>query len=588
MENLMFDLKLTTISPVSLNKRLIESCDQLFRVYQQLSSVAPSLDFPGVHANGIRSLCSIIDKFASMIRQNLDKETIPFEQIIDVIELFGGMGEVVLKQRRIEIETKNDSNQLVDDSVFLRDVTVWWNFCKSNQSRLTTYFEKFTLFFIEPEIRLFISLIGKSFGFLSSTPALFGSLVSSSVNGAALSSLTYKGSLYYPLRTWSLFDNPVVNSVASWQASKYSVQATTVFIPRQDKWFIPSDGSPTQSKSIFSTSDDRSTFLDKKIRCRLLQSKIHQPNGKLVLHIAGGGFVMFKPEASEGAYLQYWVSHLDGTTFLSVDYTKLVTYPIAFQEVLDVYLWAIGLSNADQCTPESVLGFKPSKVVLCGDSAGSHLAFSILRSLHDIQANSPQGPRIPFPTGFVSFYTNMSVDKIQTSLSLSCFELALTPSVLLSIYGLLASGFVLDEDIHEIDDQTSVDQSHYSQPDFKRDNIRTWFRHGSNWFDCDPKELSKRLQKISKNTSKAYLKPLTSHDIDLLAEIPLYLVIGEYDFFLDGSVNLAKAWKGSVTLDVVKNLGHGFLSYSKISAQARKGCDIGLKRLRQALELPEN
>uniref|UniRef100_T1K1S8 Alpha/beta hydrolase fold-3 domain-containing protein n=1 Tax=Tetranychus urticae TaxID=32264 RepID=T1K1S8_TETUR len=403
MENLMFDLKLTTISPVSLNKRLIESCDQLFRVYQQLSSVAPSLDFPGVHANGIRSLCSIIDKFASMIRQNLDKETIPFEQIIDVIELFGGMGEVVLKQRRIEIETKNDSNQLVDDSVFLRDVTVWWNFCKSNQSRLTTYFEKFTLFFIEPEIRLFISLI---------------------VNGAALSSLTYKGSLYYPLRTWSLFDNPVVNSVASWQASKYSVQATTVFIPRQDKWFIPSDGSPTQSKSIFSTSNDSSTFVDKKIRCRLLQSKIHQPNGKLVLHIAGGGFVMFKPEASEGAYLQYWVSHLDGTTFLSVDYTKLVTYPIAFQEVLDVYLWAIGLSNADQCTPESVLGFKPSKVVLCGDSAGSHLAFSILRSLHDIQANSPQGPRIPFPTGFVSFYTNISYTECFTfNLWFACFRI---------------------------------------------------------------------------------------------------------------------------------------------------------------------
>lgn len=583
IENLITDLKITSISPISLNKKLIDSCDQLYRVYLELVSLAPNYDFPGVPHNGLRSLCRIIDKFSFIVRNNLLKEKVSFEQVIDVIELFRSMGETILKQKQIESTDQSDHNKSEDDSIFLKGVTLWWNFAKSNRTRLSTYFDKFTLFFIEPEVRNFIVLAGKSIGSLSSPPNLFGSFFSSSINGAALSSLTYNGSLYYPLRAWSLFDNPIVNSIASWQAYKYSVETSTVLIPRQEKWFIPFDGSPTQLRSNYMTANEFSLISNNKaVRCRLLRSKVHKPNGKLAIHFSGGGFVMFKPEANEGTYLQYWVGHLDGTTLLSVDYTKLVTYPVAFQEALDVYLWAVGLSDNPDCTPESILGFNPKEIVLCGDSAGSHLSFSILRALRDIQSLSPHGPRILFPVGFVSFYTNMTVDKDQPSLSLSCLELALTPSVLLSIYGLLASGFVLDDDV-SVTNETSLD--FYSKPDPFRDNIRTWLSHGRNWFDCDPIELTARLQKISHNASKAYLRPLTSNDIDSLADIPIYLIIGEYDFFLDGSVNLAKAWKGPVTLDVVANLCHGFLSYSKISAQARRGCDIGLKRIRQALKL---
>lgn len=241
---------------------------------------------------------------------------------------------------------------------------------------------------------------------------------------------------------------------------------------------------------------------------------------------------------------------------------------------MDAYLWLSGGSDE----VEQLLGFVPEEIVLVGDSAGSHLGFAVVRALDDMKKCLPPEEWVwRLPKSFVSFYSNMTIVANQCSLGFTCLESALTPSVILSLYGLIASGLVFDADEHE----RSLE--HYSKPNPIRDNSRTWIYHGKNWFDCNEKALKRRFDAIRKDTLKAYLRPMTERDVKRLAYLSLYVVVGEYDFFLDGCINIARAWRGKVKLDVVENVNHGFLSQTALSKACQKGSEIGLERIKEAV-----
>ncbi|XP_074593015.1 uncharacterized protein LOC141848823 [Brevipalpus obovatus] len=587
-ENLLQVLK---VSEIPSNPRLVSTSYRLHKLFPELNKICPKLDYPGVPYNGLRSLVKILHRLVSIVIAKVEARD-DLQKITDVLDLFTRLTETMVAQAVVQL--RENSEKIPEEQkfdIFLKNVACWWQFAKHNRALLTSYFGDHMLFYLDPTLSSFIVGCTHSMAALRSPVDAVGCAVNSSYRGHLISEYLINGSLYYPLKVWALLDNPLFNGISSMQASKFNVLTKTIHVPRQKQWIIPADGRPVQNQHQQSKPLGLPLMDDKPVRCRLLRSKMYPPNGKLIIHISGGGFVMFKPEINEGCYLQYWAGNLSGTTLLSLDYTKLVVYPRAFQEALDVYLWA----TSGQDDAIAGLGFKPEDVVLCGDSAGSHLAFSICRALQDIRQEcklqnsndiSNAGndglhgdANFIFPSAFVSFYSNMTVAQNQCSLGLTCLEAALTPSVLLSLYGLIASGLVMDED-EEIDGLAA-----YSNPNPMRDNWRTWFSHGKNWFNCEPEELIRRFDTIRRNTSKAYLRPMTDEDLSQLADLRLFVICGEFDFFLDGCINLAKAWKGPIKLDIVENVNHGFLSYSKISRECRQGSRLGLRRLREALNI---
>jgi acetyl esterase len=86
------------------------------------------------------------------------------------------------------------------------------------------------------------------------------------------------------------------------------------------------------------------------------------------------------------------------TAILSVDYALSPEnkYPTALQQILDVYLWLA----SDACVP--ALGYRPRRVVVCGDSAGGNLSLALCLVVHDI---CREGEPLLRPKGVVCFYT---------------------------------------------------------------------------------------------------------------------------------------------------------------------------------------
>lgn len=73
---------------------------------------------------------------------------------------------------------------------------------------------------------------------------------------------------------------------------------------------------------------------------------------------------------------------MPGSVLISVDYSLAPDskFPIALQEALDVYLWLTSVNPE----VEKVIGIKPQKILLVGDSAGGHIICSLLMILNDI------------------------------------------------------------------------------------------------------------------------------------------------------------------------------------------------------------
>ena len=113
-------------------------------------------------------------------------------------------------------------------------------------------------------------------------------------------------------------------------------------------------------------------FLGKdKTLCReYIPSKISSNNAILFFH--GGGYVLNSVETHDG-FVSYMTDTLQAKIY-SLEY-KLAPeyeYPIALNEAIEAYYWLIKK------------GYKPENISVCGDSAGAHLAASLVHRLVEV------------------------------------------------------------------------------------------------------------------------------------------------------------------------------------------------------------
>lgn len=118
-------------------------------------------------------------------------------------------------------------------------------------------------------------------------------------------------------------------------------------------------------------------------------------------------------------FLRNWANKLQGTAILSIGYSLSPEnkFPVALQEVLDVYLW---LTN-DDGKAEVELGFRPSEVILTGDSSGGNLVTALCFCLNDMKKLFKDGKTVQMPLGILPMFTSFS------------FQPHLTPSMLMTV-----------------------------------------------------------------------------------------------------------------------------------------------------------
>lgn len=385
------------------------------------------------------------------------------------------------------------------------------------------------------------------------------------------------------------------------------------------------------------SDDSRPDILD-GIEPRLKQlTAVHTRSDQtIILHAHGGGFLTQSPDSHE-LYLRRWVSNLGSIQMLSVDYSLSVAYPIALQEMLDVYLW---LTSGSQEVVD-LLGFHPQKIVLCGDSAGGMLCLILLLVLNDLNQmlGERTGEKIPMPHAFVGFYPAFTATSLSPSKLLAKMESVLSIGPLMTVIGVYSAG------IYDVNDFRRIEQtpeyramligeggedllkSGLSEqtrlPDTPRwiHRLQDWnhwaksrsllliplvltltvmTRIGSllwqawkqtvgpkysPWYVCDGQTYDRRTNYLIHMLNHPYGSPLVYPDFDQLKDIRLYLITSHFDVLLDDNIELARKWRGPVQLDVVDHVPHGFLYYTYISKEAQQAAQLCLKRLQQACDL---
>lgn len=207
--------------------------------------------------------------------------------------------------------------------------------------------------------------------------------------------------------------------------NKTQVESKSIYVKRQSRWKVAMFEGKVYDRTVPCQEVPFSRCAKSQVRCLLLRSvQRRHCTSNLIFHLHGGGFVSQSPEFQ--VYLNEWctqsgeclwtckwpLTYTSGflnidTTILSVDYSLSPesAYPEALQEVLDCYLWLV--SGDPQI--ESEIGFHPTNIVICGDSAGGNLCMALVLALNDIRQTIKQYDGhvedYPFPNGIFCFYT---------------------------------------------------------------------------------------------------------------------------------------------------------------------------------------
>ncbi|RWS28322.1 hypothetical protein B4U80_12802 [Leptotrombidium deliense] len=295
----------------------------------------------------------------------------------------------------------------------------------------------------------------------------------------------------------------------------------------------------------------------KQLRFRYIFNRYKIDDRKdILLHVHGGCFIKSSPDAHE-IYLRDWTQKLSNVPIVALDYSKS-KFPAGLQDVLDFYLW---LTTSDQV--ESVLGYKPEKVIVSGDSAGANLAVALCLILTDI-TKLKSSVSINFPAGIVGVYGVFKVLPVMSpSRLLSGIDPVLYQTVNLS--GLYYySGINEEQKIEEL-----------------KNNKKQWFQKT----DDEVKEI---FNKVTNILEHPYATPLYYNFFDDVPKIPLSLISCQFCPLLDDSIELANTWKGPVNLQVLNSLPHGFLNFTLISNEAMIASDKCVNQVEQLLNLDHN
>jgi acetyl esterase/lipase len=292
---------------------------------------------------------------------------------------------------------------------------------------------------------------------------------------------------------------------------------------------------------------------------------------------------------------------------VSVDYTVSpeAKFPVALQQVLDVYLWI----TSDDPRVQDTFGFHPNHIIFCGDSAGGNLLTALTFALNDLRKGGH--PQVLLPKALICLYTpfNLSLlltpanilsccdSMISTGIMLSCFEAYLpqvrglrteqTSSTAVSRFSLGWSGFKLFDDEYTAYFVSILDKVCGTLEGWglTLSSSLTGDRKKKPWYLSQKCDLYAHLEEIENVSVNPYVSPLFYPDMESLSNTSLHLIALHFDPFLDDSVSMAKKWKGPVSMQVLDGLQHGFLNFMPFVGEAKRGSDICVQKLRESLQL---
>jgi len=122
------------------------------------------------------------------------------------------------------------------------------------------------------------------------------------------------------------------------------------------------------------------------VRVRLFKPREASQPLPIILFCHGGGWILGSPETHAMATSE--MVRRTGAAVLSVDYRLAPEHPFpaAFDDAYDVLLWTAQSGAA--------FGLDPSRIAVCGDSAGGNLAAAVALAARDRAKESGHGPKI--------------------------------------------------------------------------------------------------------------------------------------------------------------------------------------------------
>lgn len=383
-------------------------------------------------------------------------------------------------------------------------------------------------------------------------------------------------------------DNWYVRRVAPLLTFGYFKPAVTrdIHIPRQERFKILCDVDQQSCDLVMHESVVNSSSV---LRCRLqLDTRKESRDGTVILHTHGGGFVMGSADNHE-CYDRGWIMAVPGVAMVSVDFdlSPESQFPVAVQQILDAYLFLLS-DNAEQ-----VIGYKPKRVMMIGDSSGALMALSVIVILNDLRRKFSQAKRdIIMPIGLLAVYPSfMCVPFTTPSLLLS----AIHPELPFPAFLTMVSAYVPFKD-HKLNnaircgytkDKISRWQLVYdwltSKPEEYTNGWHDYHREVGDreegmqdmdvdqeqnnnnyredvWWNQSSEATRKRMQDW-KLIRHPYVSPLLHPDLKSLKDIQLSVFALSSDPILDHAVEVCKAWGGPVNFTVWTDVMHAFLPF---------------------------
>lgn len=310
------------------------------------------------------------------------------------------------------------------------------------------------------------------------------------------------------------------------------------------------------------------------------------PEKVLVIYIHGGGFITQGPRSCE-IFLRDIVNRLGGVPILGVHYSLTVPFPVATQEILDVYLWALSRKG----DVKETLGFHPKKIIIFGDSAGGYYGVSLAIMLNEL--NKKFALKLPLPNSIVLCYPVLGLTTNTPSRALSPLEPLIAFQPLFLVLAMFGSNACTNGDFRELENNESYQQFIESnkhsfagdQPvddsikkkriSFKKENSRPFFH-------CDYSTYNTRMNYVKQFYENPIITPISYEHFDELSTIDLYTISGELDFLVDDSIEISNKWKGNVSLDIVNDLMHGYFYFNQVTDICKEATDLSVKRIQEA------
>ncbi|XP_074601029.1 uncharacterized protein LOC141855046 [Brevipalpus obovatus] len=535
----------------------------LLRDLTYLLELSIKYSYKGIVVNGFSAFVhTVIDFFDHLLRTAYIVKVDSAEDLHEILKIFRSFSQIMIffqgnREQRKSLNNQQGQNQLNNESETERSLQL--HLCDSEEMEITfkkmdslnfeLFFRKFFLFWVSSESRPFIWLMWGAISFFYQRFPRFLKLASFKHVGSSFHEIVSSCSNKTPLRAMQAVDGHISKRLWHLISKRPDVKSETFYVPGQGQWIINE-----QKVGIIRHQPPMS--VEHRIRCRYIRNSTHpNPDNVLIIHLHGGGFVLGMADLHE-FYTARYVSKLEGIPILCPDYTLEAVYPIAFQDILDSYLW---LLSGDSMVKEK-LGFVPEKIVLIGDSAGAAFGMSLMNMLQRIHTEDPYFHLI-FPSSVVFFYgALMCSAHWAPSRLMSFFDCILPYGLIMTIVGCITGhdGGRLrkarpDNRIKRFYEYTKEEIRSLRYAFFSCIDKDIWYKEDSN------KNNTEEIQKVMSTLNNSLYASLLEFDFSKYSNTSLHLMTSNKCVFLDDNIELARLWKGPVQMHVAKNMIHGFL-----------------------------